>query len=691
MMRKPLHGLLAALRSLRPDETGGVGVFIGLSLPVVIGSVGLAFDINRGLEQRIINQRAADMAALGAAMAFRSDQNVSVLQPTAIDLGRVNGVSDATVEAEVVDDYPNDGDQSVRVTVTSQVPFTLARVLGFGGSYSVASQSFASLVTKAQYAAPCFLALSSDSDAFTTNGGASVNAPDCSIAAIGSVQHKSTAIIAHDLIAGTGDIVMTYGSLDVETARFAGSFDVPQWNTAIPDAEHRINKATNLIDPWADDANLAGAFAQLGSYKTVPTLSDPNTSSCSGSENWSLEWNPKNSNPAKNYWTGSGYAIPAGTWCIKKLSTDGGLSVTFADGSDIYIDQGFANGGGTTVNFGDSDVYVNGGFDSGSSGVTFGDGVLWIGKANGANGIKWQGTNRKGDGDVIINGTLALGGGQNLFMGDGNHFFGGFDLAGGGSAIMGDGDFVAVDGVKLAGGSELAVGNGDFIIGTGNGGNAIKLSGSAKFLMGDGQFSANGDIDTAGGSRIAFGTTANHTINGDMKIAGSALFAPGRYTVNGAFWNGTGGTTWPYTSSLTGKTYGQSLGGTSVSGYDMAGVGVTFVLEGAFDLAGGAKTKLWASETTSGGGAIAEMLVASQTTDNVDWTGGSANDFDGTVYFPKAQVKMAGGNATSGTGDCFTLIANRIWLTGGATAGTACQAMSVDGGSGGSTTIRLVH
>ena len=668
--------------SLFRHKGGGVGVIAGLSLPVVLGAAGLAFDINRGLEQQAANQRAADMAALGAAMAFKANSSEAVLEPTAKDIVRANGIAGATVRATVHDDFPSAGDQSVRVTVTTQAPYTLAKVVGMGDRFSVQTQSFASLTTQAPYAPPCFLALSSASDAITVTGGASIDAPDCSIAAVGSVQNKGQLIRGHDIISGSGDIVVDYGTLSAESLRFAGSFSAPSWNGNVPPADKRKNQATELVDPWADNADLADARSELGNYTSIPGLSNPDTSVCSGAKDYALDWSPNASHPAKAYWTGSGYNLPAATYCIKELTTGGGLAIRFASGSRIYVQQGVAIGGGSSVDFGDSDIFVNGGFDSGSSGVTIGNGTLWIG--NGGQ-VKWQGTNRKGNGTVIINQTITLGGGQKLLMGDGSHFFGGFNLGGGGSAKMGDGDFTAVAGIFIAGGSELAVGNGNYLIGPGSGNAAIKLSGSAIYLMGAGTFSANGDIDTAGGSRIAFGRTRNHYINGNLRIAGSAVFGAGRYTIAGGFTNGTGGTTWPYTSLLNGLTYGSDF-----SGYDMGGSDVTFILGGTLSLAGGAKTKLVAPGDSVSGGQIGDLLIDSLTTADTNWTGGSANNFAGTVHLPKSLVKMAGGNTTLGHGQCFTLIASKIAANGGASAGSACPSMAGDAG-GKTSSIRLVR
>ena len=42
-------------------------------------------------------------------------------------------------------------------------------------------------------------------------------------------------------------------------------------------------------------------------------------------------------------------------------------------------------------------------------------------------------------------------------------------------------------------------------------------------------------------------------------------------------------------------------------------------------------------------------------------------------------------------GLCFTLIAAKIWATGGAAAGTACPSMTGGSGSGSSSPIRLVN
>ncbi|PEQ10770.1 hypothetical protein B2G71_20600 [Novosphingobium sp. PC22D] len=668
---------------LRDDRSGGVALIAALALPVVIGATGLAFDLNQGLQQRVANQRAADVAALGAAMAFQDSSNASVLQPTAADIVTANGITGATVNAVIVNDFPESGDQAVRVTVTTEVPYSLARVLGFTGTYDVGVQSTASLTSEGSaFAAPCFLALSDASDALKTTGGATIDAPTCAIAAFGKVANLGTRINGHDIISGGSDVENNYGTLNAESVRYAGDFINPFWNSNVPSEDKWVNQATVLLDPWAENEEMLDAMDEIGDSSNIPPISNPTTPSGS---NWTFDWS--HAGPVAAFWQGDGkYVVPAGNYTIGRLSVGGGINVTFQSESNITIKNGLQNGGGSNLLFGDVNLYVNGGFDTAYNNVTIGKGALWIG--SGTN--RFAGTTRKGDGTVIINSILSVEGGSKVYLGEGDHFFGGFNLGGGGNFTMGDGDFVAANGVTISGDTELSMGDGNVIIGPSSSNYAINLGGGARFFMGDGTFSAKGNINTVGGSRLVFGKTANHYIDGNLVVAGSVIFGRGRYTIDGNFVNGTGGTQWPYTSWMNGVTYGNTLEGVNVAGYDQAGVGVTFVLDGTVNLAGGAKSKLIAPTTSTSGAEISDLLIASLTSADTNWAAGSGNNFAGSVYLPNSKVTMSGGNTTLSAGQCFTLVASKIWATGGAAAGTACPTVEGVYAGGESTSIRLV-
>ncbi|MDT0576838.1 pilus assembly protein TadG-related protein [Croceicoccus sp. F390] len=652
------------LRRLAANESGGVTVLAALSLPVAIGAAGLVFDLNRGLEQRMHNQRAADMAALGAAIAYRASPQPATLTATAHDIVNVNGVAGAATTAELLENFPSGADRAVRVTVEKKVPWVLARVLGFSGEYTVASQAVASLVTRTQFLPPCFLALSNETDALTLSGGTLLDAPDCSVAAVGSLQASGSGRIrAGNIIAGQGDVTLSGGSSFVaDLLRYAGRTKT-SGGASLP--ANRLNSPTSLVDPWANSTELDEARALLGRHAAVPVIPAPVTR---GGEDWDFGWSPDGQVAA--FRTGSGtYLVPRGVYHIDEFEVGGGVKVQFEAGSRLYIRDGVSIGGGATVNFSDSDLYVNGGFDSGTSGVTIGKGDLWIGSGS----VRFKGMNYKGDGNVMIVPQINLGGGQTLLMGKGQHWFGGFNLSGGGSVAMGDGSFVAASGVRISGGSELSVGYGDVTIGSGSGSAAISLSGSAKFFMKDGSFSADGNIETSGGSRIAFGATANHYVNGSMRIGGSAFFGAGRYTINGDLTNGTGGTTWPYTSNLSGLSYGDTVNGESFAGYDLAGADVTFILEGTLNLSGGAKVKLLAPALSRPGSGIRELLIDSLTRSSTAWSGGSNSIFSGAIHLPRSDLSVSGGNSTAGGKHCFTLVASKIKASGGAAAGTLCS------------------
>ncbi len=662
---------------LRDDRRASVTTIVALSLPVVIGAVGLAFDINRGYGQRVMNQRVADMAALAAAMEYQRDDAVDIDAVAGV-IAMANGLTGAVVDAELLTDFPNAGETAVEVTISRAVPFALASVLGFSGSYTVTADSAAIVSAQASYATPCFLALDSGNASLVVNGGASIIAPDCSVAAIGDLDQKGKSIAASDIISGTGSITLNSGSLIANSLRYGGSLNVPQWNSALPPPKDRHNVATGLADPWENNTELLAAAAQIGDADPLPALSDPSTPN---GANYDFSWSPNSWAAPYRVGTTNEYRLPKKNYTIKKFTVGGGIKVTFEAGSVITISQGFTNGGGSSVDFGDSDLYVNGGFDTGSGGVTIGDGVLWIGSGT----ASFKGTNKKGDGDVIINGDVSLGGGHYFVAGEGNHSFKSLTLGGGGNMLLGDGDLIVAEGIKINGNSELNAGDGEYNIGASKQGYAIKLEGSARMFMGDGAFSAHGDIDTQGGSAIVFGETNNHYIVGDLKIAGSAFFGPGRYTIDGDFENGTGGTVWPKTSTLNGEQYG-SWG----SGYDMAGYDVSFIASGTLKLAGGAQTKLLAAEKSVMGGEIGTLLFHSDTSSKANWTGGSGNIFSGVVHLPETEVSMTGGNSTNGGGTCFMLIAGKIKAAGGAVAGSACVSSTEDGGGSGSTTVKLV-
>ncbi|VXC69235.1 hypothetical protein [Sphingomonas sp. 8AM] len=666
------------LKNVIADRGGGVSVLAALSLVCVIGMGSFAVDLNRGYEMMVSNQRVADMAALAAGVAYGAAKNEAILQPTAQDLATVHGITGGTVVAKLVTDVPTPGAKAVQVTITMPLTVTIGRVLGVGASFPVSTTATASLAT--QTTAGCIVGLANSGNAIETQGGATINAPACTVGGVGTVANNGNGITAKNIISGAGDIVNNYGTLTADLLRYAGSFTNPDWNNNVPAADKRVKQSSTVSDPLADNLDLGSARSLLGTWRTPVTLANPTT--LAGGAVWTFSSTPSAAVAGFRKGGSSNFTVPAGNYTIDTLSIGDSMTVTFSPGSTVTVARGVTIGASTVV-FGDGIYRINGGFSSGSTGVTFGDGELSIGQGT----VSFAGTNRIGNSIVTINAPLSIGGGATLTMGAGAHAFGGISVGGGSWLTLGAGALDVTGAISVAGDSTIIAGAGDVTL-SNPGAKAIDLSGSGRFFMGDGRFSANGSIVTAGGSRLVFGKTANHLVNGDLSIAGSVLFGAGRYTVKGNFVNGTGGTTWPYTSPINNQTWGDYLEGTSVSGYDMAGVNVTFILSGTINLAGGAKTLLIAPATTTTNGAIADMLIDSLTSTDTNWSGGATSVFSGAVHLPNSALTSSGGNATQAGVRCFMLVAYRVTLTGGATAGSTCSGIGASGG--GSGTVDLI-
>lgn len=650
-----------------------------LSAVCVIGMASFAVDLNRGYETMVANQRVADMAALAAGVAYSAAKNEAILQPTAQDLARVNGITTGTVVAQLVTDVPTPGAKAVQVTITVPMTVTLGRVLGIAASYPVKTTATASLAT--QSTAGCIVGLANSGNAIETQGGASINAPACAVAGVGTVANNGNAITAKNIISGAGDIVNNYGTLAADLLRYAGTFTNPDWNNNVPSADKRVKQSSTVADPLADNLDLSSARSLIGTWRTPVTLANPTTPS--GGAVWTFSSSPSLAVAGFRKGNSTNFTVPAGKYTIDTLTVGDSISVTFEAGSIVTVARGLSIGGGSNVVFGDGIYRINGGFSSGPNGVTFGDGELSIGQGN----VSFAGTNRIGNSTVTIVAPLSIGGGATLAIGTGAHAFGGISVGGGSWLTMGNGSLDVTGPVSVGGDSTIIAGAGDVTL-SNPGGRAIELSGSGRFFMGDGRFSANGSVSTEGGSRLVFGRTGNHLINGDLTIAGSVLFGAGRYTVKGNFANGTGGTVWPYTSPINNQTWGNSLEGTDVSGYDMAGVNVSFILSGTINLGGGAKTLLIAPAATVNGGAIADILIDSLTSADTNWSAGASNVFSGAVHLPNSALTSSGGNSSTSAVRCFMLVAYRVTLTGGATAGSTCTGIGT--GAGGSGTVDLI-
>mgnify|MGYP004499358981 CR=1 FL=1 len=255
-------------------------------------------------------------------------------------------------------------------------------------------------------------------------------------------------------------------------------------------------------------------------------------------------------------------------------------------------------------------------------------------------------------GDYQISNLNVPGGMKVVFSGPNTRVrvSGSVNVGGGSSLTVGDGDVVFNGTIAVGGGSGVYLGNGSHAIGS------VNLGGSGILTMGTGPLHVNGNVTTAGGSTFnvgAAGAGKSHHINGNVALSGNSNLGQGRYTVNGDFSNNTGG-------SITGTN-------------------VNILARGRLTLGGGTNINM-SAPTSDSNDLFGDLLFASLTNGQT-WIGaGAQNQYKGAIYVPRSPINLEGGSSVLASNGCFMMIGATIRMTGGATAATSCPNLSGGGG-----------
>ena len=163
---------------------------MGVLLPVLVGTLGLGFEVSNWYRTNRSMQNAADAAAIAAATNGSSNYDVEALA-VAAQYGFVNGAKNVTVAASNTAACPTGvTGPCYSVTVSSLVPLDLLEVVGFKGSASLnggRAQSVSATAVANQTSTPislCLLALGkSGAQDIVTNGNPNANMTGCSVMA----------------------------------------------------------------------------------------------------------------------------------------------------------------------------------------------------------------------------------------------------------------------------------------------------------------------------------------------------------------------------------------------------------------------------------------------------------------------------------------------------------------------------
>ena len=171
-------GLMAKAARFRKDRRGAAAILFALSMPMLIGGLGLGLEVSNWYMTQRGMQNAADAGALAAATNGSSNYDVEA-KAVAAQYGFTTGVTVANNVA-----CPGGGNNCYRVTVSGTVPLYLSPVVGYAGNgqgqQNLSATAIAGLsTTQRPY---CILALGANGvEGITSHGAPQADLSGCNI------------------------------------------------------------------------------------------------------------------------------------------------------------------------------------------------------------------------------------------------------------------------------------------------------------------------------------------------------------------------------------------------------------------------------------------------------------------------------------------------------------------------------
>ncbi len=608
------------------------------------------------LVERAENQRVADLAAFSAATAYGKNGSEREMIAAANRVATMNRFDSSAIEATLVP-LPNDASAlAVRVSVVTDKPLFLSRVVSERVSLAVSAEAYA-LVSQAETSpSACILALDASGTGLTLSGGTKVEAEECVT--------SSNAVVAVPCGTSIVSLEVTYGSVAVPSAPCSG-IKGPGNSAA------KITKR-HTPDPFENNTRVAAAAARVS---VAADVKYPPTPTVLSGGNIDFAWDQNGTrNQALAVGCTATWSQP--TW---KLDCGSKTDVSFGTitmGGGIQLDFNVNGPAGATYTF--------------SGPVTVAGSQTRFGKGN---YVFSKGLNTSG--------TVTFGAGSFSF---GLHSSCGYSICNNGGASLtfaGPSSFSVANGIKSSGGTTLVMGEGtgnSFHLGAASGtGYALHAEGGAKVTMADatgslGRFEVKGDIKADGGSCLSIPAAANHDFSGFLSIAGGLILGAGNYAIDGYFALGDsgGGNVNCFGSDLSLDADQVAL---VVSGSKQSKSGSC--TGKAFCVASGYRNiRLVApAQGALAGFAVIGPIDASQKAGAAFVEGGSNARVSGVFYFPNGPVDLKGGANALGLADgvsCLQIVGSTIALSGGTAAASECKAAADSAGTAGGK-VRLAR
>ena len=199
--------LLQNIRRLLGDSSGNVALIFAITLPLLIGALGLGVEGSGWAHTKHDLQNAADEAAIAAATNASSNFNDEA-NAVANKFGLFDGVGNVQISALSSVKCPDNTNVCYSVTISKKLPLLFTKVLGFGGNTTIGTDNAEQITATAvavQDTAPreyCIIALATSGNgvAFRTNGAPKANLAGCNI-----LSNTAMNCNGHNLNADYGD------------------------------------------------------------------------------------------------------------------------------------------------------------------------------------------------------------------------------------------------------------------------------------------------------------------------------------------------------------------------------------------------------------------------------------------------------------------------------------------------------
>ncbi len=701
-----MRGICVILCQFRDDARGSISILAGFLIVSVVGVSALALEYGHGLLQKTENQRAADLAAYAGGLVYNSTGSTDSATSAAANVAALNGMTCSSC-ASYVSSPSGDGNHAIEVSVTTNLPLHLARVLTSNTTLPVTATAYAEIINSAP---GCIIALSPGGTGISLSGGTHVNANNCAVASDATVNPDVTLAGGANLVVKALDYASAYNVQGGSAIGKPGGGSPIYSNVAIPDP---LN-GNSAVSTAAAHIGLNSSGSCAGTTGTVCAITSPSAPSVTIPTGNAVSFTKTGVTglPAacsdtydftnKIYTVNCTGTATFGTITVNKVT----VVIPTSSGNTYNFDQSWPisgvtlSGSGGTYGFGAG--FTTSGTQSFPTGTYNVVGSIAIG--NGATSTFSAGT-------YNVTTGITMGGGSTATFAAGTFNLGtascsgtnGYSICNTGTSLIftGPDTFVLAGGVYNGGGASLALGSGSsansYNIGVANDTYSLNAGTSKIMTLGDATgsgdiFQTAGTITSGGGSCMTIPATSAHDINGSINTAGGIVLGSGIYTVKGyvALGNSGGGdvSNCPTTGTTTGLT----------------ALNVTLVIGGTSTVSCGGTTSAvcfgagynTVDITAPSSGITANLaVIGPQTSTNTAaaafTTGATNTRISGAFYFPHGAITMSGAASlhdTVDTGACLELIGSQVTLAGGSATGSSCTGL---GGSGSGISVSLVQ